>query len=99
MSDNVNFGASKFIATLGVIAGLCIALGVPALVLMYGIALGPVVITILCLFAMCAGGFVATVAAFFGIVIPSRVHDASQAAPPAPPAPAPEAVPAPADQP
>jgi hypothetical protein len=92
MGDDLNYGASKFIATLGVFAGAGIAIGVPALILAWGTALGPVVVSILVIFAIVSGGFVATVAAFFGIVIPSRVGGGSRSAPP--PAPAVPATPA-----
>ncbi len=69
----IRFGGSH-VAVAGVFAGMGIALGGPAILLSLGQSLGPVVLTVLVVIALAGGGLVALVSAFFGQVIPSRVH-------------------------
>jgi hypothetical protein len=68
----VYFGG-KVVAVSGLLAGLGIALGVPAIVLGMGSGLGAVVQTILVMVGIIGGVMVAGIAAFFGAVIPSAV--------------------------
>ncbi|MBI3830461.1 MAG: DUF2807 domain-containing protein [Planctomycetes bacterium] len=71
--DVVQFGGGR-IGAVGVLAGLLIALGLPAIVLVYGDVLGPVIQTLVILLALCGGGLVALVAAFFGTVVPRAIE-------------------------
>jgi hypothetical protein len=72
--ESIKFNGAK-ISLLGVIAGVAIAIAVPYMALIYGQFLGPVVVTIIVLTALCIGGVIALVAAFFGAVIPTTVED------------------------
>jgi hypothetical protein len=71
MSERVQFG--RGMAAAGVPAGVAIALGLPALLLIFGQFLGAIVITILIVLALIIGGGLAIVSAFFGTVIPKEV--------------------------
>jgi hypothetical protein len=71
MDEDVRFG--KGIAWFGAAAGVAIALGLPTLLILYGLTLGAVAITILIALALIAGGILTTVSVFFGIVIPKGV--------------------------
>ena len=72
MKDEVRFG--KGLAWFGAVAGLAIAVGLPALLLIYGQSLGAVATTIVIVMALIAGGTLAAVSVFFGTVIPSGVE-------------------------
>ena len=63
---------SKGMALAGVVGGVVIAVGLPALLILFGQFLGVVVITILSVLALITGGGLAVVSAFFGTVMPSR---------------------------
>jgi ABC-type branched-subunit amino acid transport system permease subunit len=75
-------GSVKFngatIAFVGVIAGVAIAIAVPYMALVYGQSLGQVVVTIVVLAALCIGGAISLVAAFFGAVIPTTVEESKK---------------------
>jgi len=67
------FGSGNLIGAFGVLGGVLIALGVPYIALAYGQGLGtPAQITIAIIGAS-SGALVSLVAAFFGIVMPSRI--------------------------
>jgi hypothetical protein len=53
---------------------LAIAIGVPWVLLTNGQSLGPHVLTALIIIALCIGGAVSLVSAFFGLVIPRHIH-------------------------
>lgn len=53
---------------------MAIAIGVPWVLLVNGQTLGAPVLTTLIIVALCAGGLVALVSAFFGLVIPRHVQ-------------------------
>lgn len=57
----------------GLAAGVAVALGLPALLLVFGQFLGPIVITILIVLALIVGGGLAIVSAFFGTIMPKEV--------------------------
>ena len=71
--ETVRFGG-RWIGVAGVLSGLAIALGLPAIVLIYGQSLGHTVLTIVVILSLIIGGGVALVAAFFSLVIPSVVE-------------------------
>ena len=74
-NDLVEFGNKKLIAVLGIFGGVALAVGLPALVLIHGQALGPTVQVIIILAALAMGGTAVLTASFFGLIIPSRVDD------------------------
>lgn len=61
-------------ATVGVLSGTAIAIGVPWVLLANGQTLGAPVLTTLIIVAIGSGGLVALVSAFFGLVIPRHVQ-------------------------
>ena len=71
---NVLFRAGGAVAVTGILGGVLIALGFSWIVLAYGQALGPTLITLFVLGGLLIGGLVALVAAFFGLVIPQQVN-------------------------
>jgi hypothetical protein len=70
----VSFGGGGHVAAVGALSGMAIAIGVPWVLLANGQSLGAPVLTTLIIVALCAGGLVSLVSAFFGLVIPRRVH-------------------------
>jgi hypothetical protein len=70
---DLRFGGGR-VAVAGIIGGLGIALGVPAILLSLGQGLGQVVLTVLVVLALLCGATVALVSAFFGLVIPSHLR-------------------------
>ncbi|MBT3290096.1 MAG: hypothetical protein HN904_13290 [Victivallales bacterium] len=77
MSENVSFGATKFMGFLGTVGGTAIAVGVPAIVLGNAAAagLGGFAATLLSLAGIVGGVALAIVAVFFSIVTPSKVSE------------------------
>jgi hypothetical protein len=77
MSENVSFGATKFMGFLGIVGGTTIAVGVPWIVLDNAAAagLGGFATTLLSLAGIVGGVALAIVAVFFSIVIPSKVSE------------------------
>jgi len=75
MNGKVDFGATKLIGVLGVVAGAAVAIGVPWVVLTHGASaqLGGFAATLLALIGIAGGVGLAIVAAFFSIVIPRSV--------------------------
>ena len=73
MKSNVQFGG-PYLAILGVIAGVVIAVCLPLIVLVYGQSLGTTVLTLLIILALIAGGIIAFISAFFGTVMPRVVE-------------------------
>lgn len=61
---------SRSVGLIGVLGGAAIAIGLPAVVLLYGAMLGTAFQAILVILALVGGGIVAWVGAFFGIVMP-----------------------------
>jgi hypothetical protein len=74
---NVVFGHGNNIAVVGIIGGVALALGLPAVVLVWGQSLGTTLIVILVLCGLGFGGLVALVSAFFGLVMPRQVDGTS----------------------
>jgi hypothetical protein len=72
--QGINFGESIPVAALGTLSGVAIAIVVPWLLLTYGQSLGVYVLTGLIILALCIGGLVSLVSAFFGLVIPRHAH-------------------------
>jgi hypothetical protein len=70
---NVVFGGGNLVAVTGIIGGVVLALGFPWIVLAYGQALGPTLLVVFIISGLSAGGLVALVSAFFGLVIPREV--------------------------
>ena len=70
----VSFGGGGHVAAVGALSGMAIAIGVPWVLLANGQSLGAPVLTTLIIVALCVGGLVSLVSAFFGLVIPRRVH-------------------------
>jgi hypothetical protein len=70
---DLRFG-SGLVAVAGVISGLGIAVGVPAILLSLGQSLGQVVLTVLVVLALAGGALVCLVSAFFGLVIPRHLR-------------------------
>jgi hypothetical protein len=70
---DIRFG-SGMVAVAGVLGGLGIALGGPAVLLSLGQSLGQVVLVILVVLSLAAGALVCLVSAFFGLVIPNHVR-------------------------
>jgi hypothetical protein len=70
---DLRFG-SGMVAVAGVISGLGIAVGVPAILLPLGQNLGQVVLTVLVVLALAGGAMVCLVSAFFGLVIPRHLR-------------------------
>lgn len=79
--DSVRFGGGGAASVAGVIAGVCIAIGVPLVLLNFGQLLPQSVLTGLVIAGVSIGGLVSLVSAFFGIVMPMSVsgkwHDQS----------------------
>ncbi len=75
MTNHVEFGSDKRMGFLGVTAGTAIAIGVPWVVLgKAGAAgLGGVAATVICIIGVAGGVALAIVAAFFSLVMPSKV--------------------------
>lgn len=71
--DSVRFGGGGAASVAGVIAGVCIAIGVPLVVLNFGQLLPQSVLTGLVIAGVAIGGVVSLVSAFFGIVMPMSV--------------------------
>ena len=63
---------SKGLALAGLVGGVVIAVGLPALLILFGQFLGAGTITALTIIALITGGGLATVSAFFGTIMPSR---------------------------
>jgi len=59
----------------GVLGGALIAIGVPWVILSYGQSLGQGTQTVIVGGSVIAGAFIILVSAFFGLVMPGRVHD------------------------
>ena len=74
MSNKTMRFGGRMIGIMGLLAGVAIALGLPAIVLIYGQSLGPVVLTVVLILSLMIGGLVAGVAAFFSLVMPSVVE-------------------------
>jgi hypothetical protein len=70
---DLRFG-SGLVAVAGVLAGLGIAVGVPAILLSLGQNLGQAVLTVLVVLALAGGAAVCLVSAFFGLVIPRHLR-------------------------
>ena len=64
---------NKYMAPLGLICGMALALGIPWMTLVYGQHLSGAVQATLIILGILAGGLVVSLAVFFGIVIPSKV--------------------------
>lgn len=77
--ESVRFAGPR-LAVVGVLAGVAIALGLPWIVLTYGQALGPGVLTLIIIAALVIGGLIALTAAFFGAVMPSVVESKKEKA-------------------
>jgi hypothetical protein len=71
--SNVQFNAAVVIIP-GLIAGVLIALGVPAIILIWGHSLSPNMQITAILTGVGFGGLIGVVSAFFGAVIPSSVN-------------------------
>ena len=71
---NVSFGGGSAIAVTGIIGGVALALGFPAVVLAFGQSLGTTLLVIFVLSGLVMGGVVALTAAFFGLVMPRQVN-------------------------
>jgi len=75
---NVSFGGGSAVAVTGILGGMAIAVGIPWIVLEHGKDLDPKLLMVLALTGLIAGGLVALVSAFFGLVIPRDVaHDSA----------------------
>jgi len=75
MEESVNFGATKAMGFLGLVAGVAIAIGVPWVVLSNAAhaGLGSVASALLSIIGIIGGVALALVATFFSIVIPKKV--------------------------
>lgn len=71
--DSVRFGGGGAASVAGVIAGACIAMGVPFIILNFGQLLPQSVLTGLVIAGVSIGGTISLVSAFFGIVMPMSV--------------------------
>jgi hypothetical protein len=67
------FGSGNSIGAFGVMGGVLIALGVPYIALAYGQSLGTAAQITIAIIGASSGALVSLVAAFFGIVMPSRI--------------------------
>ena len=76
MNQNVEFGKSRLMGLLGLVAGAAIAIGVPWVVLAHtgSAGLGGLSSTLLSFVGVVGGVAVAIVAVFFSIVIPKKVQ-------------------------
>ena len=83
MAQEVDFGSVKLMGVLGVLSGTAIAIGVPWIVLNGAQAteLGGFAVTLLALVGIVGGVALAGVAAFFALVIPSKVADDGRSKP------------------
>jgi len=70
--DSVEFG-DKSSAGPGAISGAAIAVGVPAVTLIWGHALAPSVQMVVVIVGVAVGGLISLTATFFSLVIPSSV--------------------------
>ncbi len=77
MAQEVDFGSVKLMGVLGVLCGTAIAIGVPWVVLNSSdvAELGGFAVTLLALVGILGGVALAGTAAFFALVIPSKVAD------------------------
>ena len=75
MSDQIYF--TRWLAAVGVIGGVAIALVLPYLVLVHGQYLGPRAQILLVVLAILAGILLAGVSAVVGIAVPHRVTGAA----------------------
>jgi len=77
MAQEVDFGSVKLMGVLGVLSGTAIAIGVPWIVLNSPqvAELGGFAVTLLALVGIVGGVALAAIAAFFALVIPSKVAD------------------------
>jgi hypothetical protein len=66
----------RWLATMGILGGVAIAIGVPYIVLVFGGDLGSGAKVALVILSLVAGGLLAIVTAVVGITIPTRVTDA-----------------------
>jgi hypothetical protein len=73
MGKKVEFG--KRFAMIGVLSGLALALGVPALALMGGMPYG--IVCAIMIVSVLTGGAIILVSSFFGIVLPTVAEDDS----------------------
>lgn len=77
MSDKVDFGSTKLMGFLGLIAGVLIAVAVPWMVVRNtgpG-GFGSLASTVICIVAISGGTGLAIISVFFSIVIPRKVED------------------------
>jgi len=74
-SISFNSGLASF---AGVLGGALFAIGVPLVILNYGQMLGQATETIIVAGSVIGGGFIILVSAFFGLVMPTRVHEAGE---------------------
>lgn len=70
----VSFGSGGHTGAIGVLGGVAIAIGVPWVLLSQGQALGSNALLALVVTAVVCGAAVSLVSAFFGLVMPNRVH-------------------------
>jgi hypothetical protein len=73
MGKKIEFG--KRFAMIGVVSGLALALGVPALALVGGMPYG--IVCAVMIISVLTGGAIILVSAFFGIVLPTVAEDDS----------------------
>lgn len=66
---------SNWLAFLGVVGGVAIALALPAVVVVWGQALSPTQQVLVIVLALLVGGAVAGISAVVGITIPTVVQD------------------------
>lgn len=73
-AGEVSFGGSGHVGAIGVLGGVAIATAVPWILLSQGQALGPTALLWLVVTAVVCGAGMGIVSAFFGLVIPHRIH-------------------------
>ncbi len=78
-NDQVEFNPRGMLS--GLIAGVAIALGVPAIVLKLGHDLSPTMQLVIVIIGVSIGGLTALTTAFFGLVIPTSISSGGKAPP------------------
>lgn len=67
--------SGKIVGFFGLLISACVAVGLPALILLFGAGLGRAIQTILIIISLIIGAGMGIVLGFFAIVIPSNISD------------------------
>jgi len=74
-TPDVKFGGGGTASVAGVFGGVGISVGVPLVLLVYGQVLGQGIQVMLVITAVIGGIVISLIATFFGMVMPSSVHE------------------------